>query len=158
MHVRVTELIYTNNLAFLHFHQVLTAPSQVTGLSLFKAERSGKTVLRAAWTTPQSEVPIFQYEVQYKTSGANSWGSQSTISGSPPPTSTILIGLNIGTEYHVRVRAVSAHGAGMWSVVQTERTYGSEFHCFNVTDYRTALLMLNCNLGYIRSGNILVLS
>ena len=41
-------------------------------------------------------------------------------------TSTILTGLDAGTEYNIRVRAVSAAGAGEWSVEQTNTTLDSE--------------------------------
>ena len=96
-------------------------PSQVTGVSLSKAVRSGLPALRVTWTAPQSDLTISQYKVQYRR-----W-DEITISGSPPLTSTILTGLDAGTEYNVRVRAVSAGGSGNWSVVQTERTNRSEF-------------------------------
>ena len=114
----------------------------MTGLSLSKAVRSGLPALRVTWTTSQSEVPISQYQVQYRKSGAAVWSSESTISGSPPPTSTILTGLDAGTEYNVRVRAVSAAGAGIWSVVQTVRTYGSEFLIFIIIDNEAMVLIL----------------
>ena len=81
------------------------------------------------WTVPQSDVNITQYKVEYRRNGTTSWGSQVTISGSPPATSTILTGLDAGTEYNVRVRAVSAVGAGVWSVEETESTFDSEFIC-----------------------------
>ena len=83
--------------------------------------------LRANWTIPQSDEPISQYILLYKIDGTTSWGSQRIISGSPPPNSTIVPRLAAGTEYNVRVRAVSAVGAGNWSAVQTERTYMSKF-------------------------------
>ena len=41
--------------------------------------------------------------------------------------STIVTRLEAGTKYRVRVKAVSDAGHGMWSAVQTERTYMSEF-------------------------------
>ena len=100
-------------------------PSQVTGLSLSKAVFSGLPALWANWTTPQSDKPISTYIVQYRIHGTTTWGSQRTISGSPPRSFAILP-LAAGTEYNVRVRAVSAVGAGDWSAVQTERTYMSE--------------------------------
>ena len=88
---------------------------------------SRSPVLRANWTIPQSDEPISHYYLQYKLHGTTAWGSQSIISGSPLLNSGIVPGLVAGTEYDVRVRAVSAVGAGMWSAVQTERTYMSEF-------------------------------
>ena len=81
----------------------------------------------ANWTIPQSDQPISKYILQYRIHGITSWGSQRTISGSPPANFAILTRLAAGTEYDVRVRAESAVGAGMWSAVQTERTYMSEF-------------------------------
>ena len=90
---------------------------------------SGTPALRVNWTTPQSDVNISQYQVQYRRSGMTSWSSATPISGSPPATSTILNGLDAGTEYNIRVRAVSELGAGEWSVEQTERTFDSEFLC-----------------------------
>ena len=103
----------------------LQAPSQVTGVALFKAVRQGRPSLRVTWTTPQSDVTISQYTLQYNRNGSTVWGSQVTVP--PSTTSTILTGLDAGTEYNVRMRAVSAAGDGMWSVEQTERTFDSEF-------------------------------
>ena len=101
-------------------------PSQVTGVLLHKAVRSGLPALRVTWTAPQSDLTISWYKVQYRKSGDTSWGSEITISGSPPATTVILKKLDAGTEYHVKVRAVSAVGPGNWSLVQRERT-DSEF-------------------------------
>ena len=106
---------------------ILEVPSQVTGLSLSKAVSSRLPALQATWTIPQSDEPISKYRLQYRIHGTTSWGSQHIVSGSPPRNSTIVIRLAAGTEYSVRVRAESAVGAGMWSAVQTERTYMSEF-------------------------------
>ena len=114
----------------------------MTGLSLSKAVRSGLPALRVTWTTSQSEVPISQYQVQYIKSRAAVWSNEITISGSPPLTSTVLTGLDAGTEYNVRVRAVSAAGTGMWSVVQTVRTHGSEFFIFIIIDDEVMVLIL----------------
>ena len=90
---------------------------------------SGTSALRVTWTTPQSDVNISQYQVQYRRSGTTSWSSATPPSGSSPATSTVVTGLDAGTEYNVRVRAVSAAGAGEWSVEQTERTFCSELAC-----------------------------
>ena len=88
---------------------------------------SGLPALRATWAIPQSDEPISKYILQYRIHGNTSWGSQHIVSGSPPPNSTIVPRLAAGTEYDVRVTAMSDVGAGMWSAVQTERTYMSEF-------------------------------
>ena len=88
---------------------------------------NGTSALRVTWTTPQSDLNISQYQVQYRRSGTTSWNSATPLSGSRPATSTILTGLDAGTEFNVRVSAVSAVGAGKWSAEQTERTFGSEY-------------------------------
>ena len=76
------------------------------------------------WTTPQSDVSISQYQVQYRRSETTSWSSAAPVSGST--TSTYLEELVAGSEYQVRVRAVSVIGNGTWSEVQSETTYQSE--------------------------------
>ena len=102
----------------------MTVPSQVTGVTVSKAVRSGRPALRVTWTTPQSDVSISEYQVQYRRSGTTSWSSAASVSGST--TSTYLEELVAGSEYQVHVRAVSAIGNGMWSEVQSETTYRSE--------------------------------
>ena len=112
-----------------HSNISLTVPSRISGVSVTKIVESGISALRVTWTTPQSDVNISRYEVQYRRSGTTSWGSEVRISGSPPATFTIVTGLDVSTEYNVRVRAVSAVGAGEWSVEQTEGTFDSELLC-----------------------------
>ena len=107
----------------------MQVPSQVTGLSLFKEVVSGAPALRVNWTTPQSDVTITQYTMQYRKNETTTWGSEFTVSHI---TFVILTGLDIGTDYTVRVRAVSTVGHGMWSAVQTERTYMCEI-IYNAT-------------------------
>ena len=83
---------------------------------------NGTPALRVNWTTPHSDVAISKYQVQCRRSGTTSWNSTTPLSVSPPATSTILTGLDAGTEYIVRVRAVSELGDGEWSVEQMEGT------------------------------------
>ena len=109
--------------------QALEAPSQVIGVSLSKHLRRGRPILLVTWTAPQSDVTITWYRIQYKRSGTLFWGSQATITGSPPSTTHVLISLEPGTNYTVRMRAESALGAGVWSEEQIERTFGREFLC-----------------------------
>ena len=100
-------------------------PSQVTGIVVSKVVSSGKPALRVNWTTPQSDMAISQYQVEYKKTGITFWRAFSPISlGST--TSTLLEALDTGTTYQVRIRAVSAAGNGTWSRVQSETTYLSE--------------------------------
>ena len=103
-------------LVFFNSLQTLQAPSQVTDVSLLKVMQQGRPALVVTWTPPQTDVNISVYQVQYRRSGSILWGSQVTISGSCPAncTSTVLTGLDAGTEYNVRVRAVSELGAGEW--------------------------------------------
>ena len=90
---------------------------------------SAAPALRVTWTPPQSDVAVSHYQVEYRRSGTASWSSATPSSAVPPATSTILSGLVAGTDYSVRVRAVSEIGAGMWSAVQTEKTTCSK--CFH---------------------------
>ena len=119
-----------------HSNISLTVPSRVSGVYVIKTVESGTSALIVNWTTPQSDVNISQYLVQYRRSGTPFWSSQVTISGSPPVNFTVLTGLDAGTEYNIRVRAVSELGYGNWSVEQTERTFDSEplctIYCYNV--------------------------
>ena len=93
-----------------------------TGVS--KAIHSGKPALRVTWTTPQSDVTISEYHVQYKNHGTD-WRAAKLVSPGSA-TSTILDALDAGTVYEVRIRAVSAIGNGTWSRVESETTYMSE--------------------------------
>ena len=128
------------------FQIALKVPSQVTGLSLYKAMSSGSPALRVTWTAPQSEVHISRYTVQYRKNETTSWVSAFNIPEFPPSTSFNLTGLDAGTEYSVRVRAVSVVGAGSWSAVHTERTYKSEFYCFPYTCKLELPLFTSCSL------------
>ena len=109
-----------------HSKTSLTGPSRVSGVSLNKTMTSGVPSLMVTWNTPQSDRTISQYQVQYRRSRTTSWSSATPLSVSPPTTDTNLTGLDVGTEYTVRVRAVSELGAGMWSEEQTERTVDRE--------------------------------
>ena len=113
----------------------LTAPSKVSGVTLTKTVASGTPALRVTWTPPQSDLAISHYQVEYRSSGTASQSSATPSSVVPPATSTILSGLDAGTDYSVRVRAVSEIGPGQWSAEQTEKTICStliivvEDHC-----------------------------
>ena len=106
----------------------LAAPSRVSGVTLTKTVESQAPALRVTWTTTQSDLTISQYQVEYRRSDTASWNNATALSVSPPVTSTILTGLDAGTEYTVRVRAVSAAGHGNWSVERTGRTFCREFN------------------------------
>ena len=86
----------------------------------------GNFVPNVSWTTHQSELPITEYEVEYRTSDTESWINSTRLSVSPPANSTTLTGLDAGVEYIVRVRVVSVIGPGAWSEEQRVRTDDSE--------------------------------
>ena len=140
MHINGTLLAFL----YINSQHALQAPSQVTGVSLYKAVQAESAALAVNWTAPQSVVNISDYQVQYRRNGTTSWNSTYTNSSSPLSTSTILTGLDAGTEYNVRVRAVSAVRNGMWSIVQTERTFDGEF--IRSSPYSPCMLLL-CNHG-----------
>ena len=101
----------------------------VSGVHLNKTMVNGEPALQVSWTTPQSDLTISQYWVQYRRSGtpAAGWSSESSLSVLlPPVNNTILTKLLTGTEYTLRVRAMSKIGAGKWSADYTERTADSE--------------------------------
>ena len=90
-------------------------------MAVSKAIHSGKPALSVTWTTPQSDVTISKYQVEYRRKRSN-W--RAVFLG--PTTSTLLEALDAGTVYKVRVWAVSAIGNGTWSSVESETTYTSE--------------------------------
>ena len=93
-------------------------------MEVSKAIRSGKPALRVTWTTPQSDVTISQYQVQYKKHSTD-WRAANLVSPGST-TSTLLEALDAGTVYEVRIRAVSAIRNGAWSRVEAETTYMGE--------------------------------
>ena len=111
-------------LTLYYYH--CTVPSQVTGVVVSKATRSRKPALRVTWTTPQSDVIILQYQVEYRRQGTSSWRKINPVS-SGSNMATIHRALDAGISYEVRIRAVSAIGNGTWSEMESETTYKSEF-------------------------------
>ena len=96
----------------------------MTGVGVSKDMRSGKPALSVTWTTPQSDVLISEYQVQYKKHSTD-WRAANLVSPGST-TSTLLEALDAGTVYEVRIRAVSAIGNGTWSRVESETTYKSK--------------------------------
>ena len=96
----------------------------MTGVAVSKAIHLGKPALRVTWTTPQSDVTISQYQVQYKKRSTDLRAEANLVS-SGSTTSTLLETLDAGTVYEVRLRAVSAIGNGTWSTEESETTYKS---------------------------------
>ena len=97
----------------LYSNIFLTEPKDVdTNVYVTKSVEDGNVTLTVSWSTLQSELPITEYEMEYRTSDTESWSSFSV---SPPSSSTLLTGLNAGAGYIIRVRAVSVIGAGAWS-------------------------------------------
>ena len=108
----------------LHSNICLTVPSRVMNVSVTMLVKDGNLTLTVSWTTPQSELPITEYEVGYKDISEMMIVN---VSGSPPANYTILTGLDAGVEYIVRVRALSEIGAGEWSDEQMVSPTDSEY-------------------------------
>ena len=104
----------------------MTGPSRVTSVLVTKSEEDGNFTLNVSWTTPESELPIAEYEVEYRTSDTESWINSTRLSVSPPANSTVLTGLDAGVEYIIRVKALSEIGAGEWSEEHRVRSDDSE--------------------------------
>ena len=107
---------------------VLQVPPKVTGVSVSKSVKDGNPSLRVTWTALQNVTNLLEYQVEYRRNGEFNWDNR--VSAQPYSTSTLLPALLPGTEYNVRMRAVSAAGEGEWSEVLTETTFDSEFNCF----------------------------
>ena len=134
-----------------------TVPGEVTGVSLSKAVGSRGPALIVTWDSPQSSVTITRYEVQYTKGETDRWKDAPAITGSPPLTTTHLEGLQAGTSYSVRVRAVAANSEeGEWSDDEEETTFDSEFRddfdstahkAIKPADRDTVLLLKQMYLG-----------
>ena len=113
---------------------LLPVPSNVTGVSVSKAVKDGKPSLMVTWTALQNDANranVLEYLIQYSRSNMEiSQGN--TVAVQPYSTSALLPALLPGTEYNVRVRAVSAAGKGEWSEVHTEATFNSEFNYLQI--------------------------
>ena len=92
--------------------------------------KEGKPALRVTWTALQNVANLLEYRVEYRRNAALKWDNR--VSAQSYSTSTLLPALLPGTEYNVRMRAVSAAGEGEWSEVLTETTFDSEFSCLHV--------------------------
>ena len=91
----------------------LVAPNAPTSL----AATAGNEQLSLSWTAPADAgtSAITGYVVEYTPSG----GSAATVNTNSTSTSYTLTGLTNGTEYTVRVAAISAVGAGTYSATAT---------------------------------------
>ena len=85
---------------------------------------SNQPSLHVTWSTPSSDRAIQHYQVDYRVGTSGSW---STRSPNPTSTSVTLTGLQRGTFYQVRVRAVSNVGDGEWSNTISRTTYDGMF-------------------------------
>jgi predicted RNA-binding protein with TRAM domain len=85
----------------------IPAPGQVHGVTAGAAGRTSATV---SWDAPSDGGPVSSYEVTpYVGSTAQ---TPTTVTGSPPATTTKVVGLTTGTAYTFTVRAVNASGPG----------------------------------------------
>ena len=70
--------------------------------------------LTYAWTAPTNNggYPILSYQIDYQPVGASTWWTLTTDNST---TTVVLRGLVNGTQYNVRVAAVTAMGKGAWA-------------------------------------------
>ena len=85
---------------------------------------SNQPSLNLKWSAPSSDRPIQHYQVDYRVGTSGSWSRWSSNTTS---TSVTLTGLQSGTSYKVRVRAVSDVGNGEWSNTVSGTTHGGMF-------------------------------
>ena len=84
---------------------------------------SGNTTLEVFWDARNTGPDITSYDVQYRKGGGtylnDNCGAEGddncSITGSPPSTSTTIVGLEEDTSYSVQVRATNAEGTSAWS-------------------------------------------
>lgn len=107
----------------LYCKLALTVPSKVASVFLSKTIKDGTPALNVTWTTTPSDRNILRYKVQFRKSRIQDAGAEHTVSA--PATSVILSRLMAGTEYNVRVLAVSDIGDESWSDVATSTTFKS---------------------------------
>lgn len=110
-------------------------PAQVSGLSV---TATGNGTIDLSWTAPSSDMSITDYSVEYTPSG----GSATTVLVGSAATTYQLTGLTNGTQYSVRVAAVSAAGTGAYSTAVTGTPAATS----------TTAVLLNYNNSLIDSG------
>ena len=115
--MNIASIVYFNS------PHLLQVPPKVTGVSVSKDVKEGIPTLNVTWTALQNVTNLLEYQVEYSCDGE----FNNTVIAQPNSTSTLLPALLPGTEYNVRMRAVSAAGEGKWSEVLTETTFDSEF-------------------------------
>ena len=103
---------------------LLLVPSKVTGVSVSASVTSNQSSLHVTWSAPSSKRTIQNYQVDYRVGTSGSWSTQSP---NPTSTSVTLTGLQSGTTYQVRVRAVSDVGNGEWSNTVSRTTYNGTY-------------------------------
>ena len=97
---------------------------------------SGNNVgLNISWAQPHSDHAITSYKVQYRRTCK--WLTKSVPSNSSQ-SSYQLKDLAVGTEYSIRVRAVSDSGVGKWS----EISFATTFNCELQTQYWFFVLLM----------------
>ena len=121
--VKATNVIGSSDYSSIS-NATATPPAQVTGLALTPGTATGvaTTSMALAWTAPApgSAGTIDDYLIEYKMSSSGTW---STWAHTPSAaTSATLTGLQQGTNYDVRVSAISVNGTGTSSSVVTKST------------------------------------
>ena len=100
-------------------------PQRIASVDVNRTITEDQPLLTVEWSAPSSDRTIQHYQVDYRVGTSGSW---STWSPNPTSTSVTLTGLQSGTTYQVRVRALSDVGNGDWSEVIRKATYSGEFY------------------------------
>ena len=101
-------------------------PQQIANVNVNRTITEDQPLLTLEWSTPSSDRTIQHYQVDYRVGTSGSW---SRWSPNPTSTSVTLTGLQRGTSYQVRVRAVSDVGNGVWSNTVSRTTYAGMYMC-----------------------------
>ena len=106
-------------------------PSQLKELSVLK-DRITETTITLSWKEPNpSDVPITEYEVQYRKGGEEFKIKKVKKSLTHEDLTYVVTGLVANTEYQFRVAAINAAGHGPFTDVVTQFT--SEPFCSTYT-------------------------
>ena len=91
------------------YYGLVSAPSAPTALT----GTAATTTVALSWTSPISDYPVTDYQIDYRLSTATGWTTFADGVGSG--TTATLSGLTDSTSYDITVRAISLAGTGTMS-------------------------------------------
>ena len=98
---------------------ILSAPAAIRTPLVSRIVYGGKPGLSVYWAQPESDHPITHYIVEYKEYTSAEWTSQTI---DPTKRTAMVYNLKPGTNYNIRVSAVSDLGSGR-SSASNKRTF-----------------------------------